>query len=329
MALQLTPTEYKGDPVESMVPRFSASVSSDGKVLEILAYGEIVDDGTITRLEAWGTPTDGFISAGAIKRAIDEAGEYDSIALRINSPGGDAFEGIAAYNILRSQGKPIACYIDSIAASSASILAMAGDTITMGVNCLMMIHNAWCCCCGYASDMRKQADVLDTVSSAIGNTYVQKTGQSAEAIKSLMDSETWMTAEEAVAGGFATKIAENPAEQSAMAMARGFKALASMKHVPDALKSSATETPLDGVRPAVLPVAASIRPKAENAGGCDCTCDNCIANNCDQCSNLLCTDQNCIDCPMQGTEANANLAAYEARAWVLLHGSTNTVSSQA
>ena len=101
---------------------------------------------------------------------------------------GDAFEGVAAYNILRAQGKPVDVYVDALAASSASIIAMAGDTITMGPNCIMMVHNAWSVSKGYAADMRKMADVLDTVSAAIGETYVSRTGLSVSRVKALMDA---------------------------------------------------------------------------------------------------------------------------------------------
>ena len=223
-------------------PRFSASLMADGSTLEILVYGEIIDDQSIAMYEAYGVDTSGMVSSGAIKRAIDGAGAYSKITVRINSPGGDGFEGIAAYNILRAQGKPVDVYVDSVAASSASIIAMAGDTITMGVNCLMMIHNCWSIVVGNATDMRSMADLLDKISVAIGATYVQRTKKSVKEIKSLMDAETWMSAEDCIENGFATHIAERPDDQSAeaLAMARGFKAFARMKNLPAVLKLDRT-----------------------------------------------------------------------------------------
>ena len=233
MPLQFGPTAQTS-PRHQNRPGLRASMASDG-TLEIMVYGDIVDSATVSMLEAWGYPSDGLISAASIKKQIDDAGDYSQISLRINSPGGDAFEGIAAYNILRAQGKPVNVYVDAIAASSASIIAMAGDTITMGPNCMMMIHNAWAAGVGDASEHRKLADVLDKVSESIGATYVQKTGKSADEVKELMDAETWMSAQDCMKNGFCTHIAEQ-ADDQAMAMARGFKTLAKLRNVPAALR---------------------------------------------------------------------------------------------
>ncbi len=85
------------------------------------------------------------ITASAVSDAIAQAGSHDSVALRINSPGGDAFEGVAIYNVLKNHGKPVNVYVDGLAASAASIVAMAGDTICMGTGAMMMIHPAQGC----------------------------------------------------------------------------------------------------------------------------------------------------------------------------------------
>ena len=290
---------------------FSASLGKDG-VLEMLVYGDIVDSATITMLEAWGYPTDGLVSSLSIKQQIDKGGNYSRIRVRINSPGGDAFEGIASYNILRAQGKPVDVYVDALAASSASIIAMAGDTITMGPNCLMMVHNAWAGCRGYATDMRQMADLLDTVSASIGQTYVSRTGNSEEKVKELMDAETWMSAKDCMENGFCTAIAEPPKEQgvAAMAMARGFKALAKLQHVPEELKvADAVEPP-----PAELPI--------ENVAKCSCDCQACMNGTCADCSNSACMDSKCADCPMQNAAppiAESDLSLYQALEWQLLH----------
>jgi ATP-dependent protease ClpP protease subunit len=294
-----------------MRPGFRASLKDDG-TLEMLVYGDIVDTATLSMLEAWGYPTDGFISATAIKKQMDGAGEYSSIALRINSPGGDAFEGIAIHNLVRAQGKPVAVYVDGVAASSASIIAMAGDTITMGGSSMMMIHNAWCDCRGDAAEMRKTADLLDKVSESIGQTYVKRTGKTADEIKALMSAETWMSAQDCLRDGFATQIAEEPDERSAeaMAMARGFKALARMKNVPEALKAG------DATRP------APAKNLGAGYGDCECSCDNCAANNCGSCTNADCADKNCQDCPMRASahthvSAESDTLLYEDRLMML------------
>jgi ATP-dependent protease ClpP protease subunit len=277
----------------SAKPIFRASVQDDG-ALEMLVYGDIVDSPTLSMLEAWGYPTDGLISASSVKQQIDAAGGYSKIRVRINSPGGDAFEGIAIHNLLRAQAKPIETCVDGVAASSASIIAMAGDVRKMGHNAMMMIHNAWSACTGNGDDMRKMADTLDKVSASIGQTYADKTGISMDKIKSLMDEETWMSADDCVRDGFATEIADPPAEPADVnALAQRFMARFK-KNV-----------------------------KAEDER-CACDCENCTEEDCADCTNKECNDLNCKDCPMQRDAdagnaaevepaAESNLSVYEAQ----------------
>jgi HK97 family phage prohead protease len=168
--------------------------SADGQgVLELFIYGDIG--------ESWFSYG---ITAMGIKNQIANADPHAKIRVRINSFGGDAFEGIAINNLLKAQGKPIEVCIDGIAASAASIIAMAGGTILMGSNCMMMVHNASTMAYGYASDLRKTAGVLDKVSEAVANTYVDRIGIPMARIKAIMDAETWMTADECIKDGFAT-----------------------------------------------------------------------------------------------------------------------------
>src|SRR5207249_2751683 len=123
------------------------------------------------------------VTASAIKDQIDQSKGFNKILVRVNSPGGDAFEGITIHNLLRAQKVPIQVCVDGIAASAASIIAMAGDDIVMSSgNSMMMIHNAAGLCVGNAADLRKLADVLDKVSVSIGQTYVSKTGKTVEDI---------------------------------------------------------------------------------------------------------------------------------------------------
>lgn len=296
----------KGNIIAHYKPGFRAALQSDG-TLEILIYEDIGED-------FW---SGGGITAKTVKQQLDAAGNYSKILVRINSPGGDAFEGIAIYNILDQQKKPVEVRVDGLAASAASIIAMAGDEIIMGSNALMMIHNAWGWCMGYASDMRKMGDSLEKISTAIAQTYVGQTGKTAEEIAALMDAETWLTAQECIDQGFATSIATEPeVEENALAMARKFKALARMGKVPETLKAEADE----------------VKPVNEEGVECACDCQNCLDGNCEDCTNSSCEDSNCEDCPMQENAAaklNAqpvappvieepNLSLYEARAKMLL-----------
>jgi ATP-dependent Clp protease, protease subunit len=161
---------------------FRAALQEDG-VFELLVYEEIGED--------WWSG-DG-LTAKMFKQKLDSAGVYARIRVRINSPGGDAFEGIAIGNVLKSAGKPVDVIIDGIAASAASIIAMCGDTISMASNSMMMIHNAWTMAIGDSRAMAKMGDTLGKIDGAIAQTYVDKTGKPMAAIRALMDEETWMT----------------------------------------------------------------------------------------------------------------------------------------
>lgn len=130
----------------------------------------------------------------------------DSVRVEINSPGGDVFAGLAIYNGLRNSGKKVNVRVLGLAASAASLVAMAGDTIEMPENSFMMVHNPWGFAMGGASDMRDTADMLDKLGVSLASTYAKRTGKSAEEIAALLDAETWMSAAEAVDAGFATAV---------------------------------------------------------------------------------------------------------------------------
>ncbi|QOX78739.1 phage major capsid protein [Trichlorobacter lovleyi] len=128
------------------------------------------------------------------------------IDLHINSPGGSVFDGQAIYNALKRHPACVTTYVDGIAASIASVIALAGDTVIMAPNSLYMIHNPWGLAQGSADEMRKYADLLDKVRDTIVSVYREKCGLSDEGIIALMDAETWMSAEEAQAFGFVDEI---------------------------------------------------------------------------------------------------------------------------
>lgn len=126
--------------------------------------------------------------------------------VRINSGGGSVFTAQAILSSLRRHSAEVVVYIDGLAASAASVIAMAGDRVIMPANAMMMIHNPWTGTYGEAKDMRKMADTLDSVRDSIVAAYREKTGLEDSAIIELMDAETWMTGEEAVANGFADEL---------------------------------------------------------------------------------------------------------------------------
>src|SRR3990172_1293388 len=131
------------------------------------------------------------------------------IDLSINSPGGNVFDGIAIYNMLRAHQAKVVVTIDGIAASIASVIAMAGDQIVMPENAMMMIHDPSGVVMGTAQDMRKLAEALDKIKGGLIAAYRSKSGMSDEDIADLMSDETWLTAKEAVDFGLADEMTES------------------------------------------------------------------------------------------------------------------------
>ncbi|MCI7352798.1 MAG: Clp protease ClpP [[Actinobacillus] rossii] len=130
------------------------------------------------------------------------------INLHIHSPGGDVFDGIAIYNLLKNHPANKTVYIDGLAASMASVIAMAGNEIIMPENAMMMIHKPWGIQGGDADDMRKYADLLDKVESTLITAYTAKTGKSETDLAEMLKEETWLTGKECIEQGFADKLAD-------------------------------------------------------------------------------------------------------------------------
>ena len=176
------------------------AVRDKAESAEILFYGDI--EGASSCSEGNNTADDFAAALGALNGK--------NITLRINSPGGDVFEAQAIYNLLKSYKGKISAHIDGICASAATLVACAAEKITMPANSLFMIHNPACFLMdGYeAEGLRKTADMLDSVKDCILHVYLAKTkGKvSEEKIRKMMDEETWMTSEEALANGFVDEI---------------------------------------------------------------------------------------------------------------------------
>ena len=131
------------------------------------------------------------------------------INLRINSLGGDVFDGMAMYNVIKRREAKTTVYIEGIAASIATIIALGADEVVMAENSLFMIHNAWGGTMGEAKEMRKTADTLDKISGELIDIYRKKTGLSYEVLSEMMDEETWLNAEEALSMGFIDTISDS------------------------------------------------------------------------------------------------------------------------
>lgn len=170
-------------------------MEAKGDTAEIVIYEQIGQS-------FWG---DGY-GAKKFNSDLKALGNVKEIVVRLNSPGGDVFDGQTIFNRLLAHKANVTIYIDGLAASIASVIAMAGDKVVMAENALFMIHNPWSFAMGTSDDMRSTADVLDKVKDALLTAYTRKSDLSEEKISSLMDNETWMTAKEALEFGFIDEI---------------------------------------------------------------------------------------------------------------------------
>jgi len=180
------------------------TLSANGKSGELLIYDEIGP--------GW---WDEGITHQAVARELREAPELAEITVRINSPGGSVRHGNAIYNELNRHKARVVVEVDSIAASAASVIAMAGDEINLAGNALLMIHEAWGMVQGTASEMETTARVLRKMTEGAADIYAARTGRDKAELLTWMADTTWMSADEALEYGFATKVHANkqkPAE---------------------------------------------------------------------------------------------------------------------
>ena len=141
---------------------------------------------------------------------IDEIKPFKNSALNIhiNCVGGDVFDGMAIYNVIKKRTAETTVYIEGIAASMGSVIALAADTVVMAENSLFMIHNAWGGAMGEAKEMKKTAKLLDKISGEIADIYVKKTNLPYNKVQEMMDEETWLNADEAYELGFIDSISD-------------------------------------------------------------------------------------------------------------------------
>lgn len=200
-----------------MNTRFQAKGNSTA---EIWLYDQIGES-------FWG---DG-ISAKAFQKELTGLGKVNTINLRINSPGGDVFDGLAIYNQLKQHPARIVVDVDGLAASIASIIAMAGDEVRMASNAMMMIHNPHGMAVGDSTEMQRVAALLNQVKGNLADTYAARTGKSRAQLEAWMEDETWMTSETAVQHGFADAVS------AAQAVSAKFSMLNNYRNVPGALSN--------------------------------------------------------------------------------------------
>ena len=176
--------------------------NEEEKSAELILYGSIGSD------EYWDD-----ISDKAFKQDIENLGDVENITLHINSPGGSVFSAVAIANTLKNHRAKVTANIDGLAASAATIITSACDTVRMPKNALFMIHNPITFAYGNNQEMQKTVEMLDKVKNSIIETYLNKTKTDKETLSELMDNETWMNAEEAKEYGFIDEILDENVEK--------------------------------------------------------------------------------------------------------------------
>jgi ATP-dependent Clp endopeptidase proteolytic subunit ClpP len=220
----------------------------DGGIAEIALFDEI---------GGWG------ITARQFAQELASYRDISLIKLYIHSPGGDVFEGMAIYNLLRNHPARVDGEVLGLAASMGSVIAMACDTLIMPENAMMMIHRPWGIQGGDADNMRRYADLLDKVEDTLVTAYTTKTGKSADEIKTMLAAETWLTGAEAVEQGFADQLAQ-PLQ---MAASLTSKRIEEFEHMPDKLKALMSprgqgNNPPPPANPAPAPAPSGAAPTA-------------------------------------------------------------------
>jgi ATP-dependent Clp protease protease subunit len=201
---------------------------------EISIFGEIVSSGW-----EW---DESETSANTFQKDLKALGDVSEINLHINSPGGSVFDGITIYQMLVQHKAKINVYIDGLAASIASVIAMAGDKIYIPNNAMMMVHNPWTYAIGNANELRKQAEDLDKIGVSMRESYLNKTGEkiSEEELTALLDNETWLSAKEAVDYGLADELLS----ENRVAACISKELFAKYKNVPETFTKSENEPTL-------------------------------------------------------------------------------------
>ena len=211
-------------------------MGKDKKFWEVKAaandVGELYIYGDITSYK-W---DDTDITAKDFAEDLKALGDLKTLNIYLNSLGGSVFQGQAIFSILKRHSAYKNVYIDGIAASIASVIAMAGDTISMPKNAMVMIHNPWTFAMGNSADLRKEADALDKIRESMIVAYMDKIqGKTTEEeLIDLLDAETWLSAQDCFDRGFCDELLD---EKEIAASCLDSKMLSNYKNIPDSLKN--------------------------------------------------------------------------------------------
>lgn len=203
--------DVREDAIDAWQPELQAAAPDPATSISI--YGRI------------GQGIDGQgVTSRSIAAALRSIGPR-AVTVNINSPGGDYFEGLGIYNLLRQHAGEVTVNVLSMAASAASVIAMAGDRILMADHSRIMIHNAWGVAVGNRHDMAKAMAMLEPLDQDMASVYASRSGMDAAKVASLMDAETFMSVDDAIGKGFAdarlapAKVSRDKAKAPAKALA--------------------------------------------------------------------------------------------------------------
>lgn len=186
----------------------------------------------------------GFFGNSA-KAFTDELQELnaDELSVHINSPGGDIFDGLAIYQALKNHKADVTVHVDGLAASIASVIAMAADNVVMAPKASMMIHDGWTMAVGDAREMRSAADLLDKQSGIIASVYADKAGQTPEFWRARMQETTWYSADEAFDAGLVDEVEGREKKKADEGFDLSVFAYAGRENAPDPVIKPKAETP--------------------------------------------------------------------------------------
>lgn len=259
------------DPPEAAFAKWNPAIQAAEKSDSTIGIYDVIGD-------YWGEGTTSRRIAGAL-RAI---GAENPVTVNLNSPGGDMFEGIAIYNLLREHKGEVTVKVLGMAASAASIIAMAGDRVEVGRSAFLMIHNAWVIAAGDRNDLREFAEQLEPFDRAMADVYTARTGLERDEVAAMMDRETWIGGSDAVDQGFADallasdEVEEDPkahadrvaAHQIDLAMAKAGMPRSERRRLMKEFKSStqlAAGTGTPGAAGSGTQIAALAKETAANA----------------------------------------------------------------
>ncbi len=243
----MTPTDLAPDTMQAIIEavdkRLALANGGEREPGEFRPGYRMKAKGTTAEILIYDDIGESFFGSGIsakqfVRDLADLSKDVSTINVRINSFGGQVFDGFAIYNALKRHKARIEVDVDGIAASISSLIAMAGDQIRMAENSMLMMHEPMSIAFGNAADMRSEADLLDQIRDLLVNTYAGRSGMSVETVSDAVTAETWFTADEAVEAGLADRVTE-----AMKIAAHGDRSR--FKRVPAAVKDMEAAVPVD------------------------------------------------------------------------------------